>query len=176
MVGIDPAMTLTYRQEYVKALGGDKVPNVLMLQEWLATRVNTLAPGQLTLKDPGFKLLSHCTEKTNAPGSPKAWQQVFAAFGLELELMATGCCGMSGTYGHETRNVATSKTIYAQSWQPQVEAEENSGKLLATGYSCRSQVKRYSAQTLLHPLQALLAQLRSVSHPYPNNMQERATK
>ncbi|TVP49239.1 MAG: FAD-binding oxidoreductase [Halomonas sp.] len=161
MVGIDPAMTLTYRQEYVKALGDEAVPEVLMLQEWLATRINTLAPSQLKLTDPGFKLLSHCTEKTNAPGSPKAWQQVFAAFGLELELMATGCCGMSGTYGHETRNVATSKTIYAQSWQPQVEASENAGKLLATGYSCRSQVKRYSAHTLRHPLQALLERLRS---------------
>ncbi|BBI54426.1 FAD-linked oxidase [Vreelandella olivaria] len=160
LVGIDPAMTLTYRQEYVKALGNEAVPEVLMLQEWLATRINTLAPSQLTLTDPGFKLLSHCTEKTNAPGSPKAWQQVFAAFGLELELMATGCCGMSGTYGHETRNTATSKTIYAQSWQPQVEAEENAGKLLATGYSCRSQVKRYSAKGLLHPLQALLNSLK----------------
>ena len=157
LVGIDPAMTLTYRQEYIKALGNEAVPEVLMLQEWLATRINTLAPSQLKLNDPGFKLLSHCTEKTNAPGSPKAWQQVFAAFGLELELMATGCCGMSGTYGHETRNAATSKTIYAQSWQPQVEAEENSGKLLATGYSCRSQVKRYSSQVMPHPLQALLA-------------------
>jgi FAD/FMN-containing dehydrogenase/Fe-S oxidoreductase len=167
LVGIDPAMTLTYRQEYVKALGNEAVPEVLILQEWLATRINTLAPNQLQLTDPGFKLLSHCTEKTNAPGSPKAWQQVFAAFGLELELMATGCCGMSGTYGHETRNAATSKTIYAQSWQPQVEAEENVAKLLATGYSCRSQVKRYSAQTLHHPLQALLAQLKSVSHRYP---------
>ncbi|WP_438455558.1 D-2-hydroxyglutarate dehydrogenase YdiJ [Vreelandella venusta] len=176
MVGIDPAMTLTYRQEYVKSLGAEQVPNVLMLQEWLATRMNTLAPRPLNLTDPGFKLLSHCTEKTNAPGSPKAWQQVFAAFGLELELATTGCCGMSGTYGHETRNVETSKTIYAQSWQPQVEAEENTGKLLATGYSCRSQVKRYSAQTLHHPLQALLALLTPVSHPYPNNMQERATK
>ncbi|MGE6608428.1 D-2-hydroxyglutarate dehydrogenase YdiJ [Halomonas sp. NPDC076908] len=161
MVGIDPAMTLTYRQEYVKALGNEAVPEVLMLQEWLATRINTLVPSQLELTDPGFKLLSHCTEKTNAPGSPKAWQQVFAAFGLELELMASGCCGMSGTYGHENRNVATSKTIYAQSWQPQVEAQENAGKLLATGYSCRSQVKRYSEQVLPHPLQALLICLRS---------------
>ncbi|WP_336274286.1 D-2-hydroxyglutarate dehydrogenase YdiJ [Vreelandella indica] len=160
MVGIDPAMTLTYRQEYVKALGHEAVPEVLMLQEWLAMRINTLAPTPLKLTDPGFKLLSHCTEKTNAPGSPKAWQQVFSAFGLELELMATGCCGMSGTYGHETRNATTSKTIYAQSWQPQVETKENAGKLLATGYSCRSQVKRYSEQDLLHPLQALLIALK----------------
>lgn len=161
MVGIDPAMTLTYRQEYVKALGPDAVPDVFMLQEWLATRANALAPNQPSLSDPGFTLLSHCTEKTNAPGSPKAWQQVFATFGLTLELAATGCCGMSGTYGHETRNAATSKTIYAQSWQPQVEAPENAGTLLATGYSCRSQVKRFSNQVLPHPLQALLNVLRS---------------
>ncbi|MBZ5489271.1 (Fe-S)-binding protein, partial [Halomonas aquamarina] len=84
LVGIDPAMTLTYRQEYVKTLGAGQVPAVLLLQEWLATRLDTLAIGTLELTDPGFKLLSHCTEKTNAPASPRAWQQVFAAFGLTL--------------------------------------------------------------------------------------------
>ncbi|MDY7115733.1 FAD-linked oxidase C-terminal domain-containing protein [Halomonas sp. SSL-5] len=160
LVGIDPAMTLAYRQEYVKALGADAVPEVLLLQEWLVTRANTLAPRGLNLEDPGFRLLSHCTEATNAPGSPKAWQQLFAAFGLELELVATGCCGMSGTYGHEARNLETSKTIYAQSWQPVVEDASNRGRLLATGYSCRSQVKRLSETTLPHPLQALLTVLR----------------
>ncbi|MBZ5489251.1 (Fe-S)-binding protein, partial [Halomonas aquamarina] len=117
--------------------------------------------GTLELTDPGFKLLSHCTEKTNAPASPRAWQQVFAAFGLTLSLVETGCCGMSGTYGHETRNADTSKTIYAQSWQPKVEATENAGRLLATGYSCRSQVKRFSDQVLPHPMQALLEAMRS---------------
>ncbi|SDK79238.1 (Fe-S)-binding protein, partial [Billgrantia gudaonensis] len=166
LVGIDPAMTLTYRQEYVHALGADAVPEVLMLQEWLVTQSPTLArqlaPGGQTLDDPGFKLLAHCTEKTTAPGSPGAWQQVFAAFGLELELVATGCCGMSGTYGHEARNLATSKTVYAQSWQPVVENEANAGRLLATGYSCRSQARRLSDTALPHPLQALLKQVRLV--------------
>ncbi|MGM1052162.1 MAG: FAD-binding and (Fe-S)-binding domain-containing protein [Pseudomonadota bacterium] len=164
LVGIDPAMTLTYRQEYVKALGPEAIPEVLMLQEWLVaqtfTLANHLAPSGPALDDPGFKLLSHCTETTNAPGSPKAWQQVFATFGLELSLVNTGCCGMSGTYGHETRNLATSRTIYGQSWQPVVEGEANAGKLLATGYSCRSQVKRLSGTALPHPLQGLLEVLR----------------
>ncbi|APX93763.1 FAD-binding oxidoreductase [Halomonas sp. 1513] len=160
LVGIDPAMTLTYRQEYVKALGADAVPEVLMLQEWLVTNARRLAPSGVPLDDPGYRLLSHCTEATNAPGSPKAWQQVFAAFGLELELVNTGCCGMSGTYGHEARNLETSKAIYALSWQAQVEDPANAGKLLATGYSCRSQAKRLSDQALAHPLQALLGLLR----------------
>ncbi|RDB41893.1 FAD-binding oxidoreductase [Halomonas sp. DQ26W] len=168
LVGIDPAMTLTYRQEYVKALGPQAIPEVLMLQEWLVAQGQRLVPpalaGQLSaLDDPGYRLLSHCTESTNAPGSPKAWQQVFAAFGFELELVATGCCGMSGTYGHEARNRETSAAIYAQSWQPVVEGNANPGRLLATGYSCRSQAKRLSDTDLPHPLQGLLTHLRQLS-------------
>ncbi|SHE88439.1 FAD/FMN-containing dehydrogenase [Modicisalibacter ilicicola DSM 19980] len=156
LVGVDPAMTLTYRQEYAKVLGADAVPEVLLLQEWLVSLGQRLAPSGLGLTDPGFRLLSHCTEKTTAPGSPRAWQQVFAIFGLELELLDSGCCGMSGTYGHEARNLETSKTIYGQSWQRHVENETNDGRLLATGYSCRSQARRLSDITLDHPLQGLL--------------------
>ncbi|GAB2796743.1 FAD-binding and (Fe-S)-binding domain-containing protein [Halomonas shantousis] len=163
MVGIDPAMTLTYRQEYVKALGPQAVPEVLLLQEWLVSLGRQLAPAGVALDDPGFRLLSHCTEKTTAPGSPKAWQQVFATFGLDLALVATGCCGMSGTYGHEARNRDTSERIYDLSWREVTEDPANSGRLLATGYSCRSQTKRLSDEALLHPLQGLLAALKRAS-------------
>ncbi|MCM2971411.1 D-2-hydroxyglutarate dehydrogenase YdiJ [Larsenimonas suaedae] len=153
LVGVDPAMTLTYRQEYVKALGPDAVPDVLLLQEWL----QTLAPRfkRLNLDAPTFKLLSHCTERTTAAGSASGWQAVFKAFGVPLELVPTGCCGMSGTYGHETAHKATSEAIYDLSWRPLVETDAP-GQLLATGYSCRSQVKRFSNTTLEHPVQALL--------------------
>jgi Fe-S oxidoreductase len=164
LVGIDPAMTLTYRQEYVKALGADAVPEVQLLPEWLTARLaeeaSPLRPEAPVLDDPSYRLLAHCTEKTNAPGTPKAWQRLFAAFGLELEVVPTGCCGMSGTYGHEARNLETSKTIYAQSWQPKVEDPANAGRLLASGYSCRSQAKRLSDTTLPHPLQGLLEALK----------------
>ncbi len=162
LVGIDPAMTLAYRQEYVKALGEAAVPEVRLLPEWLTEWLDERAPAGLALDAPGYRLLAHCTEKTNAPGTPKAWQRVFAAFGLELEVVASGCCGMSGTYGHETRNLNTSKVIYSQSWQPIVENLANTGRLLATGYSCRSQARRISGTILPHPLQALLGELRRV--------------
>ncbi|MCS2608009.1 D-2-hydroxyglutarate dehydrogenase YdiJ [Halomonas dongshanensis] len=160
LVGVDPAMTLTYRQEYVQALGRGNAPKVALLQEWLSERLSKAKPASSAPSH--YRLLTHCTEKTNVPGSPRLWQQVFSAFGLELELIATGCCGMSGTYGHETRNLATSRTIYAQSWQPVVEAKAPA-TLLATGYSCRSQVKRFSNVQLQHPLQALLQHMERTS-------------
>ena len=75
----------------------------------------------------------------------------FERRGLRLKVQATGCCGMSGTYGHEARNLATSKTIYAQSWASHVDGPEDEGEALATGYSCRSQVKRMSSKQVRHP-------------------------
>jgi Fe-S oxidoreductase len=174
LVGIDPAMTLTYRQEYIKTLGPQAVPEVLLLQEWLLSLGPSILPQGWNTEgidraDPGYRLMSHCTEKTNAPGSPRAWQQLFEQFGLSLDLVATGCCGMSGTYGHEARHRETSATIYDLSWRAPVEDDANSGRLLATGYSCRSQVKRLSDQTLPHPLQALLEWIRIVAMPTDRN-------
>ena len=73
--------------------------------------------------------------------------KVFERFGLKLQVQATGCCGMAGTYGHEARNAGTSRVIYSQSWQAQVERPAaEAGEALATGYSCRSQVKRMTHQ------------------------------
>jgi Fe-S oxidoreductase/FAD/FMN-containing dehydrogenase len=167
LVGIDPAMTLVYRQEYVKALGPGSVPPILMLQEWLVTLGLGLNSRGLKPRDSGFKLLCHCTEKTNVPSSSSAWRQVFSQFGLALEEVDTGCCGMSGSYGHETRNLQNSKTIYRQSWQPIVEGPMTSGQLLATGYSCRSQARRFSSAEILHPLQALLPGLQESANSNP---------
>ncbi|HEY7884211.1 MAG TPA: FAD-binding and (Fe-S)-binding domain-containing protein [Cellvibrionaceae bacterium] len=158
LVGLEPSMTLAYRSEYKKVMG-NKAPKVALIQEWLA------AQSQLVEHTPGFApgefvLLAHCTEKTNAAASIKDWTTLFAALGQQLNIVETGCCGMAGTYGHESANVATSKTIYSQSWQPVVNNPEHQGKLTATGYSCRSQVKRLDGQALPHPLQVLLQQCR----------------
>jgi len=74
-------------------------------------------------------------------------------------VLASGCCGMAGTYGHEARHRATSERIYALSWQEKVTAYGKQGRLLATGYSCRSQAKLIDGVRLQHPAQALLSHL-----------------
>ena len=156
LVGIDPSMTLTYRAEYAK-YAQDKVPDVLLLQEFLATQADQLASVSARFKSGQAQLLGHCTEKTNAPASMKDWTTVFTALKQELSHVPVGCCGMAGTFGHETRNRETSETIYNLSWHAVVESD-NAQAMLTTGYSCRSQVKRLDQKTLMHPLQYLLHQ------------------
>ena len=110
-----------------------------------------------------YALLLHCTEKTAEPDSARLWREVFECAGMSLVARAAGCCGMSGTYGHESRNVATSRTIYAQSWERIVngDPEAQCPELLATGYSCRSQVARLGGRSLRHPVQVLVEHLRA---------------
>ena len=155
LVGIDPAMTLAYRAEYVKALGDD-APKVELIQEWLVKQSEKLSEHKA--KDDGkvFKLLGHCTEKTNAPASMGDWQRVFSALGHTLVVEAVGCCGMAGTFGHETKNRDLSAKIFDLSWRLPVTDKANEGKLVATGYSCRSQSLREAGVAIAHPLQALL--------------------
>lgn len=164
LVGLDPAMTLAYRQEYLKVPGIGEVPRVALPQEWLLQALPEVSATELAHS---YRLLPHCTEKTNAPDSGKQWVQLFARRGLRLQIEATGCCGMSGTYGHEARNFETSKIIYAQSWAAQIDVKSEQAEPLATGYSCRSQVKRLSARQVRHPLQALLDHVRN-AHEKPS--------
>jgi Fe-S oxidoreductase len=155
LIGIDPSMTLTYRAEYAEALGGRNLPKVLLLQEWLAKQ----AVDGPSAEPARYRLLPHCTERTTATASLRDWQSVFARHGLQLDILAAGCCGMAGTYGHEAEHRDTSEQIYGLSWRRHLAADEPAGRLLATGYSCRSQVKRFDGVVLMHPAQALLRAL-----------------
>lgn len=152
LVGVDPSMTLTYRAEYRSVLG-DAAPAVRLPQEWLHEALAGRKPCVSAEDD--FYLLPHCTERTNAAAAVNAWKAVFAALGARLDILSSGCCGMAGTYGHEAANRDMSERIYAMSWGPLVNRAADAGRLLATGYSCRSQVKLVDRVALRHPVQAL---------------------
>ena len=153
MLGIDPAMVLCYRDEYKYALGDNRGEfNVQQFQEWLLPRL------QGDAKPAGkqqFFLFGHCTEKTAQPTSSGDWAKIFNHFGANLSDVAVGCCGMAGTFGHDAGKLSDSKAIYSLSWEQEI-GKRDRAACLATGYSCRSQVKRIEGQSLKHPVQALL--------------------
>jgi (R)-2-hydroxyglutarate dehydrogenase len=166
IVGLEPAVTLTYRDEYVHALGKEAARfEVLLLQEYLAQ------PAQLAeLKETAtrsrsgvtaLRLFGHCTERTAAPKSQRQWQSVFKALGVDLDLVALGCCGMCGVYGHETEHLETSRRAFALSWEKALSSSSDEAarsarsSVLVTGHSCRSQVKRFGGFVARHPVEAL---------------------
>jgi FAD/FMN-containing dehydrogenase/Fe-S oxidoreductase len=152
LVGIDPSITLTFRAEYRETLRPDELPHIALLQEWLAKQELNL-PASSGAR---YRLLPHCTERAVAAAAVNDWKSVFSRLGLALDVVSAGCCGMAGTYGHEVKNKPVSERIYDMSWRRHLR-QCNKEIVLATGYSCRSQAKRFDQLTLLHPAQALLA-------------------
>lgn len=66
---------------------------------------------------------------------------------------------MSGTFGHQRQNRGTSETLYAMSWKPSIDGAAADDVLMATGYSCRSQVKEMAGRRIPHPVEILAALL-----------------
>lgn len=157
MVGLDPSLVLCYRDEYKHILMEQRGQfQVLLPHEWLQ-RIDGL-PLLKTQKK--FALMAHCTEKTMLPTAEKDWQALFAKIGLSMEIVTVGCCGMAGTFGHETKHLKESLGIYNLSWRQAIDANHDK-QFLVTGYSCRSQMERVEGRKPFHPVQALLAELKN---------------
>lgn len=153
MIGIDPAMTLVYRDEYLKVLENEIKFEIKMIQEWLVIKLDSL-PKMQGLLAREFSLFTHCTEKSLSAISIVYWQKIFEHFGIDVKLVKTGCCGMSGSFGHEAKNIETSKRIYSLSWKTKIK-ESGIRNSMATGFSCRCQVKRLEGHTIKHPIEIL---------------------
>lgn len=155
MVGVDASLVLCYRDEYTKALGDKRGDfHVALIHEWL----DTLSLPQVKQHNQHYALFAHCTEKTALPKSEGQWQSIFSRMGVSLQPVAVGCCGMAGTFGHETDKLKASRGIFDLSWSSALKKFKGP-QILATGYSCRSQVARFEGYKPKHPLQAMLNML-----------------
>ncbi len=158
MLGLDASLVMCYRDEYKTVLGKDRGDfHVQLAHEWLQ---NQDFPTINTNINSSFSLINHCTETTALPNSSSVWRTIFNKTGLTLTSIETGCCGMAGTYGHESKNFNNSKALYEMSWKPAIDAiigsdPDNQKHILATGFSCRSQVKRFEKFKPQHPIEIL---------------------
>ena len=160
MMGVDPALVLCYRDEYNEVLGDKRGDfEVLTAHEWLLPLLAD-KPAAPQLEGDDWYLFAHCTEKTKLPNAEKEWGTIFRHFGANLKPVSVGCCGMAGTFGHEKDKLETSKGVFGLSWQPNL-AKLDPDRCLATGYSCRSQAKRFEHIKMKHPVQVLVRILTS---------------
>ena len=155
MIGLDASLVMVYRDEYKQILSKDTRGDfqVLLVHEWLENQ--DFSEVRLTSIDhKDFTLLSHCTETTALPSASKTWVNIFKQLGLKLKTPMTGCCGMAGTYGHEKQNQFKSKQLYETSWKKEIQGATIES-VLSTGFSCRSQVKRFENKKPFHPIELI---------------------
>ncbi len=152
LISVDPSIALSYRDEYPR-FGKQKV-DVLYLPEFLQ---------QLDFKkdlasNKKYHLILHCSEQTNIPKIAEIWIDIFKKCGIDLNIIKTGCCGMSGSFGTEVQNFADSKIIFENNWQQIIArlSEDQNNVIMVSGSSCQMQTERFLEDVEIHhPLTVL---------------------
>lgn len=157
LVVIEPAIALLEQHEY-PAIDPD-YPSELVtpLARFLEARLDRLP---LPSSAGDIQLLRHCAEESLAPEHSQAYRRLLEAVGYDVTVPSVTCCGMAGIFGHERENLAMSQDVFDLSWRKRLEGAENV-RACAPGYSCRSQVKRFTSREIAHPIELAAERLDS---------------
>lgn len=149
LVGLEPSAILGFRDEYPKLLRGAAAEraralanNVFTLDEFLFRELSAGRLGPEDFGDAAVKLVLHvhCHEKALGDAGKCA-----AALSLppnfNVTLLDSGCCGMAGSFGYETEHYELSQTIAEQSLLRHLRDLPEGTVVVASGTSCRHQVK-----------------------------------
>ncbi len=148
LIALEPAFAAMFASEYADL--GIELPQITPIDQALLALPAPINPVQ-SLK--GVSLFTHCTETSADPQIRQRWSSILQRYGIPSETPQTGCCGMAGTFGHEAEKQAISKRLFDLSWREKIDAADT--PILATGFSCRCQVQRFSDQRAQHPIEAL---------------------
>jgi FAD/FMN-containing dehydrogenase/Fe-S oxidoreductase len=158
---VEPSCLSMVRDDWARLLPGDEglAEVAAASRPALALVADVAAQGRLRFRAGGRALLhSHCHEK--ALGFAAATHAALAAVpGLEVEDPDAGCCGMSGVFGYEADHYELSVAMAEHRLLPAVREAGRQTAVLATGTSCRSQIRDLSGRAAVHPLEFLARRL-----------------
>jgi Fe-S oxidoreductase len=69
---------------------------------------------------------------------------------LEVETIQSGCCGMAGAFGYESKHVDISREMAELSLLPAVRGAGENTVIVADGTSCRHQIRDFTDRNALH--------------------------
>jgi Fe-S oxidoreductase len=160
VVGLEPSCLFTFRDEFASLLPRDEVEPVaqaaFMFEEALA---RDLASGLVSLpfaEQGGRKahVHGHCHQK--AFGAMGAVEAVLNAVpGLDVKVIESSCCGMSGAFGYGARTIDVSFAMAELSLLPAVREAAPDDIVVADGTSCRHQIHDGAGREAVHVARVL---------------------
>ena len=182
VVGLEPSCLFTFRDEALvlawngtvprpsaalaegrprqrSSLGLERDPGearFLLFEEFLA---EAAAEGVLALplrptEQRRALLHGHCHQKAFGV-MPAVERALRLVPGLEIETVASSCCGMAGAFGHEVEHYETSMAMAELGLLPAVRAADRDTLIVASGTSCRRQIADGAGREAWHVARVL---------------------
>ncbi len=167
VIGLEPSCLSMLRDE-VNLMGLDAQAvqalsrQALMLEEFLARELDAKRLALPLQPLPATALVhGHCHQK--AFGTLKSMRKLLAQVPqLQVQWIESSCCGMAGSFGYEVEHHADSLAMAELALLPAVRAAAPEALLVASGTSCRHQIRDGAQRDSMH-----LAQLLQAALPVP---------
>ena len=163
IIGIEPSAILTFRDEYPD-LATDKnvvaakalANNSFFIDEFLSKEMAAghIRKEQFTQNKKQLLLHGHCQQKAVGSLADSITVLSFPTH-YTVETIASGCCGMAGSFGYEKEHYEVSMNIGELVLFPKVRAHKDTCTIAAPGTSCRHQIKDGTGTKALHTIEIL---------------------
>jgi FAD/FMN-containing dehydrogenase/Fe-S oxidoreductase len=163
LIGLEPSAILTFRDEYVDLVPPELKPKakalagkVMLFEEFMAAEMDAGRISKERFKKAHRKVIihGHCHQK--ALSSVSYIKKVLSfPENYEASVIASGCCGMAGSFGFDREHYATSMQIGELVLFPAVRKQAEDVIIAAPGTSCRHQIRDGTGRVALHPAEVL---------------------
>ena len=164
IVGLEPSCLFTIKDEIPMLLQSDDADlvakHVMTFEEILMANAN-----EIRFKPRKAKALlhGHCHQKAFDAMGPV--EQILSHVdGLEVEPIATSCCGMAGDFGYAADTFDYSIQMAELDLLPTVRKASDDTLIIADGTSCRSQIFDGSGRQAIHVARFLDRQLAGIDN------------
>ena len=148
IVGLEPACVSAFRDELVDLFPHEEAAQQLSKQTSFFTEFLDHHEGGLPRIDGHALVQLHCHH--HAVIKPTAEKKILQRLGIDADIMASGCCGMAGSFGFEADKYDVSMSAAERVLLPTVRKAESDTLVLANGFSCREQIEQGSERKTLH--------------------------
>lgn len=151
IIGSEPSCLFTLTDEYPAMLGTSAAKKVAECAEMIESFITRTAKSQnmpMRFNDDRAQILlhGHCHQKAII-GMKSAIDMLRLAPNYDVEEINSGCCGMAGSFGHESEHYEIARVIGEQRLFPTVR-QRKEHEIAVWGFSCRCQIAHH---TDVHP-------------------------
>jgi Fe-S oxidoreductase len=148
VIGLEPACTSTFRDELPNLFPQDDAARRLSAQTLFFTEFLDRHEGPLPQTSGKALVQLHCHHHSVL--NQEAERNILKRLGLDYEVLASGCCGMAGSFGFERDKYDVSMKAAERVLLPRVREAPGETVILANGFSCREQIEQGAARPARH--------------------------
>lgn len=163
IVGVEPSAILTFRDEYTELFSGELnkkarhiAEQVFTVEEYLhkELKLGNISSERFTNSQKELLFHGHCYQK--ALSSTLITKEILSIpTNYSASEIASGCCGMAGSFGYEKEHYELSMKVGNLALFPTVKNAPKDTLIVAAGTSCRHQIKDGASIKALHPVEVL---------------------